>query len=183
MNTLFYLITVSGFALLSSAIPESMLLIVLPIALISVACWLIFLYKAWLGIQDQETAITPLKAVGLLLIPFFNIYWMFRMFAAYPREYDAYCIRNRATREDLSLAAFHAYPLLCVMSLVLDYISPTIDYVAQSLLIIIQTLIVIRTCRAVNVLVDEGKAAIGRRSGVSPERPAGIDRQEATRTE
>ena len=174
MNTVFYLIAVSVFTLLIILLPASMFLILVPMLLISVVGGLAFWFRAWRGIQDEETRITPGRAIGFLLIPLFNIYWSFRMPVAYPREYDTYCIRNGAERRELSLAAFHAWTFLAYMSLILDRVSPMIGYVTQIIVVVVQTVVIIQTCRAVNALVEEGKAAIGHRSDKSLEKPLGI---------
>jgi len=63
-----------------------------------VAMWLLFLrvlYLAWRIIQDRYTKPSPGMAVGLLFVPFFNIYWQFKAFAAYPTQYALFAQRYR----------------------------------------------------------------------------------------
>ncbi len=48
------------------------------IALISgAACYFVLLYRAWALIRDDRSGPRPGRAVGLLFVPFFNLYWVF----------------------------------------------------------------------------------------------------------
>ena len=52
------------------------------------------LYKAWASIQDSATRIKPARASALLLVPIFNLYWMWRAFPGFAAEYNAFIGRN-----------------------------------------------------------------------------------------
>ena len=54
---------------------------------------LIFIYRIWQGIQDGYARTTPGKAVGLLFIPLFNIYWVFQVFWGFAKDYNSYLRR------------------------------------------------------------------------------------------
>ena len=43
-----------------------------------VVLYFVWLYQAWRAVPPQYRSTTPGKAVGLLFIPIFNIYWVFR---------------------------------------------------------------------------------------------------------
>jgi len=57
--------------------------------------FLVLLFRAWSLIQDEETATTPRKAVGFLLIPIFNVYWAFKALPGFAFEFNAYVDRHR----------------------------------------------------------------------------------------
>ncbi len=54
---------------------------------------LVMLWKAWKSLQDYTTKITPGLAVGLLFIPIFNMYWIFRAFWGFAKEYNS-CVEE-----------------------------------------------------------------------------------------
>ena len=56
---------------------------------------LVLLYKSWNVIEDGVTPVTAVKAIGFLFIPFFNIYWFFRVWGGYPVQYNNYLERHR----------------------------------------------------------------------------------------
>jgi hypothetical protein len=51
---------------------------------------LCFTYHLWERIQDDVTEITPGRAIGFLFIPFFNIAWLFKVWAGYASELNAF---------------------------------------------------------------------------------------------
>lgn len=91
---------------------------------ISIFAWLIvhvifyflIVYKMWDAIQDGYTEITSGKAIGFMFIPFFNIYWIFKVFAGYPAEYNAYVIRNNINVPQLSSGIFVALPIMVILT-------------------------------------------------------------------
>ncbi len=53
---------------------------------------LVLLHKYWEIIQDGNTSTSPAKAVGFMLIPFFNLYWRFRAYWCLSKELNRYII-------------------------------------------------------------------------------------------
>jgi hypothetical protein len=53
-----------------------------------------FWYRAWRSIQDGHARTTPGKAVGLMFIPLFNLYWAFVLLAGFARDYNSFCRRH-----------------------------------------------------------------------------------------
>lgn len=49
---------------------------------------LINLYRAWLCLSRTGASITPGMAVGLLFVPFFNVYWIFRAYYGFAQEWN-----------------------------------------------------------------------------------------------
>src|SRR5687767_6774080 len=56
--------------------------------------WFHLYYRAWKAIQDGHARTTPGKAVGFLLIPLFNLYWMFPALWGFSKDYNAYIERH-----------------------------------------------------------------------------------------
>jgi hypothetical protein len=62
---------------------------------VGATCYFVLLYRAWAVIQDGRISPTPGRAVGLLFVPFFNVYWVFigvfgltRALNRFVRRYD-----------------------------------------------------------------------------------------------
>lgn len=53
-----------------------------------------FWHRAWRMIQDGNARTTPGKAVGLMFIPLFNLYWAFQLIWGFAKDYNAYCRRH-----------------------------------------------------------------------------------------
>lgn len=68
----------------------------LPVLGLLIDCILIrvFLYRCWNVIQDGHARTTPGKAIGLMFIPFFNIYWVFVFFYSLAVDMNRYCQRH-----------------------------------------------------------------------------------------
>lgn len=61
--------------------------------LMGVIALMVLIYKMWKAIQDGSPRTTPGAAVGLLFIPFFNLYWVFQAYWGWTKDY------NRIARE------------------------------------------------------------------------------------
>ena len=59
----------------------------------------VYLYRAWYYIQDIPglARTTPGAAVGMLFIPFFNLYWIFNVFPGWATDYNRYLDAKGAT--------------------------------------------------------------------------------------
>lgn len=68
----------------------------------------VFLYKMWSAIDDQMARTTPGKAIGLLFVPLFNLYWVFEVLPGYATDYNAYLERHAVRAPRLSRNLFLA---------------------------------------------------------------------------
>jgi hypothetical protein len=75
----------------------------------------VLLAKMWGSIQDKWTTVTPGKAIGFLFIPFFNLYWIFKVWAGYAGEYDNYALRHDLDLAPLESYSFTLYPIFAVL--------------------------------------------------------------------
>ena len=54
----------------------------------------ILTYQFWQIIQDGTTKVTPKKALWFLFIPFFNIYWYYRVYFGFSLDINRYIARH-----------------------------------------------------------------------------------------
>jgi len=100
---------------------------------------LVLLFKSWKVLEDGVTPVTGGKAIGFLFIPFFNIYWFFRVWGGYPSEYNKFADRHRLAVPKLSsglhiafavtvgLTAVILIPILILPFVTILLLSRTID--------------------------------------------------------
>lgn len=74
--------------------------------------WLVLWYKAWSSIQDGYARTTPGKAIGLLFIPFFNIYWVFQAIWGFAKDFNKYTERHSIVARRLPEGLFLAYVIV-----------------------------------------------------------------------
>jgi hypothetical protein len=70
---------------------------------------LVFTYQIWDAIQDGHTPVSPGKAVGFIFIPFFNLYWLFRVIWGFSKEFNAYIKRHTLAVPELNEKIFLAW--------------------------------------------------------------------------
>jgi len=76
-------------------------------------------YRMWAAIQDGRARTTPGRAVGFHFIPVFNLFWAFRAFPGFARDFNALVQRRGLARPRLSPGLFRAWVLLCMLHPVL----------------------------------------------------------------
>ncbi|MBI4702804.1 MAG: hypothetical protein HY744_16920 [Deltaproteobacteria bacterium] len=79
----------------------------------------VLLYKMWKAVQDGQARVSPIAAVGLLLVPIFNLYWIFRVLPGYATDFNAYVARHRLGVPPLSQGFILAAMLVPVANVVL----------------------------------------------------------------
>ncbi|MDM7924278.1 MAG: hypothetical protein QUS14_18490 [Pyrinomonadaceae bacterium] len=103
---------------------------------------LVLLHSIWKVLQDGVTDVTPGKAIGFLFIPFYNIYWVFRVWGGYPADYNKFIDRYRLAAPKIPGTVFVLFPIFVLLSAIL---------VVPILLLPFVTLFLIaRGCDAVN---------------------------------
>jgi hypothetical protein len=98
----------------------------------------VWLYKMWAAIQDGHARTTPGKAVLLMFVPFFNLYWIFQVLPGYATDYNAFIERHRIQAPKLSQGI-----ILATMLLPLAF---------PLSLLFMPWLLIARVCEAVNAL-------------------------------
>ncbi|MER3431669.1 MAG: hypothetical protein C4325_13720 [Blastocatellia bacterium] len=119
--------------------------------LVAVVYPLVLLAKMWGAIQDGSARTTPGKAVGFLFIPFFNLYWVFNVWAGFPTDYNDYVTRRGLPVEPLSRNLYLAYPILLVLSPL-----PIIGILSAVASILFLPVLAANVCDTVNRLSEFG---------------------------
>jgi hypothetical protein len=145
----------------------------------SVAIELALFYRMWAAIQDNQTSISPAKAVAFLFIPVFNIYWALCMLTGFTEDYNSFIHRRLIKAKDLSFVLFLIYafmfisvamvvttPMVCVFAFTGLISRAFIGYPIASWVLfsfalaagiahfITYLLVAITTCNAINALPD-----------------------------
>ena len=116
---------------------------------------LILLHKAWNAIQDGHARTSPGKAVGLMLIPWFNFYWLFPGYWGFAKDYNAFLARHQITRTQAPPRVFLA---TCIMTLVSLFVAtiplPVVQLIAASVTVILWAVVTNTLCNAVNAVAQ-----------------------------
>lgn len=78
----------------------------------------VLIYRMWASIQDGYARTSPGQAVGFLLIPFFNLYWLFQVFWGYAVDFNAYLVRHRLEAARLRSGRFLTYSIASIVALI-----------------------------------------------------------------
>lgn len=65
-----------------------LMLIAMVASILSAVFLYMNLYRAWLCLQPGGARTTPGKAIGMLFVPFFNLYWIFVAIAGLPKDWN-----------------------------------------------------------------------------------------------
>ena len=87
-----YLLTIWGAT--DSKVTELLAVSWVPLVIAVIANY-VFIYKMWKAIQDGHARTSPGKAVGLLFVPLFNIYWIFQVLPGYATDFNAFVQRHQ----------------------------------------------------------------------------------------
>jgi hypothetical protein len=88
----------------------------------------VLLHHCWTAIQNENSTLTPGKAVGLLFIPVFNFYWVYRAYWGFSKQANEYTKRIiqvnhkcgvRTSNQWLSLAYSFVMSIGAVASIVI----------------------------------------------------------------
>jgi hypothetical protein len=137
--------------------PVMMLLGVI-ILIVSVVIYLRIIYRMWTAVQDGHASTTPGKAVGLLFVPFFNLYWIFKVNLGFAQDYNALVDRHGLTIPKLPVGLFLT---LCIAAVLdgllfsLFSINPSIPIVIAFIHVALLLAVVYLTCQAVNRIPPE----------------------------
>jgi predicted Zn finger-like uncharacterized protein len=82
----------------------------------SVLIEMLLFYKMWAAIQDDQTSVSPAKAVGFLFVPVFNIYWALYMVPGFAEDYNAFIQRRSVKTQDLPLILFLIYAVVFILA-------------------------------------------------------------------
>lgn len=84
--------------------------------------WLVLWHKAWQTVQDGMARTSAAKAIGFMLIPVFNLYWVFNAVWGFARDYNAFVKRHKLPVDPLPEWLFMAYCLCAVAGVVMAFV-------------------------------------------------------------
>ena len=127
----------------------------------------LFVYHMWASIQGGQARTTPLRAVGFLFIPIFNLYWLFQVWAGFAKDYNAFAARHSPESPRLSEGLCLAF---CVLTVLVGILScapfvaplhmilgiPLVGPIVSTIHMILLFLVMSAVCDAVNALPAEG---------------------------
>jgi hypothetical protein len=91
-----------------------------------------FIYKGWEAVPENSRGLKPWKALGQLLIPLFNFYWVFVAIKDLPKELNAYIQKNNIQTPLLSESM-----ALWISILVVLMVIPWLDFLVAIALYVI----------------------------------------------
>jgi hypothetical protein len=112
--------------------------------------WLVLVYKMWSAIQDGNARTTPGRACGFLLIPVFNIYWVFRAVHGFAKDHNQLVDRHSLKVRKLPEGLFLAYALVTILMYI-----PFLSLLVSTPRFLLALLVIPKICDAVNALPEK----------------------------
>lgn len=106
-------------------------------------------YSMWFSIRDDYARTTPGKAVGLLFVPIYNIYWMYHVLVGFVEDYNNFTSRNELEAPILKDDIFKAYFFLYIASII-----PVVGEYIAAVNLIVGSMMIYKICDAVNAVVS-----------------------------
>lgn len=122
-------------------------------------------YRAWGSLAARQEKYSPARTALLLLVPFLNLYWMFRAVWGWPKAYNYYAAEKGLNVPPLNDRLFLAY---CIFTVAAVAVNPVhilkIDFYSRELVLLfisqvtktvqlcLDAVIVWQVCSAVNRL-------------------------------
>jgi hypothetical protein len=128
------------------------------VVLCSAVIFLLFIYKMWVALQDGRASATPLQAALLLLVPVFNLYWIFKVIYGFAQDYNRLVDHHRLNVPKLPTGLYLAFCLLAVLNVIalgLYWIDFSILLIASYLQIVVGLAVMYLTCQAANRIPAE----------------------------
>jgi hypothetical protein len=120
-----------------------------PFLLANVILTFVVIYKMWAAIRGGNARTSPGKAVGFLFIPFFNLYWLFQVWAGFPTDYNKYVAHQGLNVPLLSSAIYTVHPVLIALSVI-----PGLNVLTALASLFTFVVIIAKSSDAVNRLAD-----------------------------
>lgn len=108
---------------------------------------LVLYHRMWGSIQDGHARTTPGKAVGMLFVPFYNVYWAFQVVWGFSKDYNAYIERHGTEAAPLPERLFLANVVMSFLTWI-----PVVGYFILLANYLITLVIVWKICDAVNAI-------------------------------
>ncbi len=110
---------------------------------------MVLYYKMWASIQDGHARTTAGKAIGMMFVPFYNIYWAFQVIWGFSKDYNAYVERHGTKAARLPEGLFLANVIMCFLTWI-----PVIGQIILVVNYIISIVMISKICDAINATTD-----------------------------
>jgi hypothetical protein len=110
-------------------------------------------YRMWSAIQDGHARTTPGRAVGLLFVPFFNLYWIFQALPGFASDFNALLRRRQLHVAPLSGALWIIFVVLNLAGIV-----PVVGIPATLASYVVGIVLIRQTCDAINAVAEAAEA-------------------------
>jgi len=104
-------------------------------------------YKMWAVIQDGSARTTPGTAIGQLLVPVYNLYWVFQAVWGFSKDYNRFLCRHGIKAEQLPEGVFLAFCILCVAANL-----PIVGVLFALINIVLLLVMTCKICDAINAV-------------------------------
>ena len=123
---------------------------------------LVLVHKMWKIIPFNLSRTTPGKAVGFMIIPLYNFYWVFTAIWGWTVDYNNYMRERQSERlkvsEGLGLAISIFYGVVGPISMILSFAGQTLISLAMGApVIVLFPIFIFQVCSKLNELPDEIK--------------------------
>ncbi len=134
--------------------------------LLGLVVLLVFIYKVWAAIQDGHARMSAGKAAGFLLIPFFNVYWLFQVIWGFAKDYNKYVDRHEISVSKLFEGLYLAFSVLISTRILYRTIATLqpitgvgsllgpYSYFLTIPALVLGIIVIHRSCKAVNALPE-----------------------------
>ena len=105
----------------------------------------VLIYKMWAALPIAWARTTPGRAVGLLFVPIYNLFWVFQVFRGFATDYNVFAERHALPGPRLSTGLFTAYPVLCLLAAI-----PYLGLLLVPAAYVVGLVMIAQICDAVN---------------------------------
>jgi hypothetical protein len=83
-------------------LPSGLWIAIAGFILVGAVASLVLLHRAWTCINDGGARTSPRRAVGLLIVPIFNVYWVFHVAPGFATDFNLFIERHQIEARPLS---------------------------------------------------------------------------------
>tara|TARA_Y100001970_G_scaffold163968_1_gene200354 strand:- start:249 stop:794 length:546 start_codon:yes stop_codon:yes gene_type:complete len=120
------------------------------VSTISVVLWCILTHKLWAAIQGPSSRTTPGQAVGLMFVPFFNLYWWFQAVWGWSVDYNKHIKDKGVVVPPVSEGVGLAWCVLCCVGII-----PFVGYLTAIPQLVLMIIWHSQSIDAVNALIEK----------------------------
>ena len=122
--------------------------------LFAVVVWLILIFKMWTFLPKDYARTTPIKAVGFLFIPFYNIYWIFQAVWGFSKDFNQYITSKALNVPLLQTNLFLVFTIIWLLTGLLSWGLYEVAFFLDIAIAIILPIMVSNICDGLNAISD-----------------------------